>query len=149
MYATIEQAESYIKQYYSSTNSLRKAWDGLSAEDKQVALNRAERAIDSLPLRGCPLESGKAFPRTPFPAASLRQAQIATVELALAGLDEEASERLSLRRQGVKSYKIGDLSETFGDSTEGISGASHTLSIVSPYLKDWLGGGYPICSART
>lgn len=148
MYATVDQADEYIKQYYSSTSPLRSAWEDLSKEDKQVLLNRAEQSIDGLPLKGRPLESGKAFPRTPSQDISMRQAMIATVELALASLDSEASERLKLRRQGVKSYKIGDLSETFEDSTVGLNGTSYTLSIVSSYLSDWLGGGYEICPTR-
>ena len=143
MYATIAEANEYVKSFYSSTNSLRVLWEGLSEEDKQVLLNRAEQAIDSLPLKGCALGSGKAFPRTPFQETSLERAKIATIELALQRQDEEAEERYKLQRQGVKSYKIGDLSETFGNTTGTTS--SIVLSIVRPYLSEWLGGGYRIC----
>ena len=149
MYATVAQAKEYIEQYYSSTDPLRKAWEELSEQDQLVLLNRAEQSIDGLPLRGCPLVKGKAFPRTPFQETSLQSAKIATIELALSSLNVEASERLSLRRQGVKSYKIGDLSETFVDSNAGVSTAVYALLIVSPYLADWLGGGYRICPTQT
>ena len=149
MYITVTQADEYVRQYYSSTNSLRIAWDSLDSEDKLALLNKAEQSIDGLPLRGCPLVSGKAFPRAPFQEISLQRAATATVELALAGLDSETSERLKLRRQGVKSYKIGDLSETFSDSASGADMVSSTLAVVSPFLGDWLGGGYEICPTRT
>ena len=148
MYATIDQADQYIESYYSSTSPVRLAWEELFDDDKLVLLNRAEQVIDSLPLRGCALESGKAFPRTPFRDISLEKAKIATIELALHSLDEEASERRKLRLQGVKSYKLGDLSETFTDSTKGLSRVDDALSVVSVYLSEWLGGGYKICPTR-
>lgn len=147
MYATVSQANEYVEQYYSSTNPLRVAWEGLDDADRLVLLNRAEQTIDSLPLKGRPLERDKAFPRAPFREASLKKAAAATIELALSSLDSETSERLSLRRQGVKSYKLGDLSETFTDSSAETN-TSHALSIVSPYLSDWLGGGYKICPTQ-
>lgn len=146
MYAAIADANEYVRNYYSSTNPLRAAWESLSDEDKQVLLNRAEQAIDSLPLRGCPLESGKAFPRTPLQETSMERARIAAIELALQSQDQEAEERYRLQSQGVKSYKIGDLSETFKDSSAGTT--SRILAIVSTYLGDWLSGGYEICPTR-
>lgn len=148
MYATIDQADQYIESYYSSTSPVRLAWEDLFDEDKSVLLNRAEQTIDSLPLKGCPLERGKAFPRTPFQDTSLEKAKIATIELALHSLDEEASERRRLRLQGVKSYKLGDLSETFADSSAGLSRVDDALAVVSIYLGEWLGGGYKICPTR-
>lgn len=148
MYATIVEANEYVKNYYSSTNPLRAIWESLSDEDKQVLLNRAEQAIDSLPLKGCPLEGGKAFPRSPFQETSMEKARVATIELALQSQDQEAEERRRLQRQGVKSYKIGDLSETFKDTSGSASSASFAMSVVSAYLGDWLGGGYRICPTR-
>lgn len=151
MYATVEQANAYISSFYSSTDSLRLAWEALSDADKRVLLNRAEQQIDLLPLKGKPIEKDKAFPRKPNEEYSLKQAQVATIELAVQQFNEESKSRYELQAQGVKSYKIGDLSETFGNS----AGASqysgideYTFSIVYPYLKDWLGGGYEICPTR-
>lgn len=141
-YTTIEQADAYVSSYYSSTDSLREAWDDLDNEDKQVYLNVAERVIDQLPLKGLPLVVGKAFPREPMSEQSLVAAAQAVAELAIQQLNQEGIERASLQSQGVKSYKIGDLSETFKD---GISVNDRHLSIVFPFLSDWLGGGYTIC----
>lgn len=148
MYATVEQADEYVEQYYTSTDPLRLAWEDLFDEDKQVLLNRAEQAIDSLPLKGYPLESGKAFPRAPFQESSVESAKIATIELALQGQDREAADRRKLQRQGVRSYKIGDLSETFSDTSGGGSDEAFVLSIVSKYLHNWLNGGFSICPTR-
>lgn len=141
MYATVAQANEYIEAYYGSTDPLRLQWSELSEEDRLVRLTRAEQLIDLLPLNGYPSVQGKAFPREPFKKESLEKAKIATIELAIQTLDETAAERYSLQKQGVKSYKIGDLSETFKDGASG-SKSSIVLSIVAPYLQKWLGGGY-------
>ena len=146
MYATVEQANAYVQNFYSSADSLRLTWEALSDSDKQVSLNRAEQVIDMLPFNGKPEHKNKAFPRKPNEEYSLKQVQIATIELAVQQLNSEAKERFELQSQGVKSYKIGDLSETFGSDASSHSGIDeYTFSIVYPYLKDWLGGGYIIC----
>lgn len=148
MYATVEQANAYIKDYYASTDSIRTQWEALTEEDKRVMLNRASQVVDLLPYKGRPVHPGKAFPRKPNEEYSLQMAMTATIELAAQQFNTEAKERFELQSQGVKSYKIGDLSETFGNS-QGASGYSgideYSFSIVFPYLKDWLGGGYEIC----
>ena len=152
MYATVEQANTYIHSYYSSKDPLRISWDALSSEDKQVLLNRAEQSIDLLPFTGRPEHKDRVFPRHPNPEKSLIQVRIATIELSIHSLDEEFKSRYELQQQGVKSYKLGDLSETFGDAqgTTGYAGLdSFVYSIVFPYLKDYLGGGYDICPTRT
>lgn len=151
MYATVEQANEYISSNYTSTDSIRVQWEALSASDKQVMLNRSEQAIDLLPFTGKPIDKHKAFPRKPDEEYSLEQVRLATIELAAQQLNSESKERYELQSQGVKSYKIGDLSETFGKA-EGAAGYSgvdaYVYSIVFPFLKDWLGGGYDICPTR-
>lgn len=149
MYATLEQANAYVASYYSSTNNIRIAWDALSDEDKQIMLNRSEQIIDLLPFNGKPVDKEKAFPRCPDPELSLKRVQTATIELALQiNGDAETQERLNLRAQGVKSYKIGDLSETFGDTNVEDYIIQFATDVVSPFLRNWLGGGYRICPTR-
>lgn len=151
MYATIEQANTYVASYYSSTNNIRIAWEALSEEDKQVVLNRAEQVIDLLPFNGRPVDPKQinAFPRHPNPELSLERVRIATIELALqTNGDTEAQDRLNLRAQGVKSYKIGDLSETFKDTSSEDYLIQFALDVVNPFLRNWLGGGYRICPTR-
>lgn len=151
MYATIEQANTYVASYYSSTNNIRIAWEALSEGDKQIALNRAEQVIDLLPFNGKPVDpkSSKAFPRHPHPELSLERVKTATIELALQqNGDTETQDRLNLRAQGVKSYKIGDLSETFKDTSSEDYIIQFALDVVNPFLRNWLGGGYRICPTR-
>ena len=149
MYATLERANAYMQEYYASTDPIRTSWEALTDEDKQVLLNRAELMIDQLPLRGKATNPPKAFPRKPNEEYSLQLAQIATIELAAQYQDEVMRGRLSLKAQGVKSYKIGDLSETFGSGYEYSGVDKFTYDIVFPFLKDWLGGGYRICPTQT
>ena len=149
MYATLEQANAYVASYYSSTNEIRVAWDALDDDDKKITLNRAEQIIDLLPFNGRPVDKEKAFPRYPEPELSLKRVQTATIELALQlNGDAETQERLNLRAQGVKSYKIGDLSETFGDSNVDDYLIQFAVGVVLPFLRNWLGGGYKICTTR-
>lgn len=145
MYATIAQAKSYVEAYYSSTNPLRLLWEALSDGDKNVLLNRAEQTIDSLPLLGTPLAAPKGFPREPNSTTCMENAKSATIELAIQSLDEEASSRHALQRQGVHSYRIGDLSETFTDGKMSVGIDQRILSIVFSHLQTWLSGGYKVC----
>lgn len=150
MYSTIEQANVYISNYYGSTDTIRTSWEALSDEDKQVYLNKAEQIIDQLLLKGRPLVPGKAFPRDPDSEVSLLKAQEATIELAVQTQGNiEAKERYNLQKQGVSSYKIGDLSESFKGNGSDLMGVDKfALSIVYPFLKDWLSGGYKICGTQ-
>ena len=148
-YATIEQANAYVQSYYGSTDDIRVQWEALSTEDKQVLLNRAEQIIDLLPFIGKSTSGIKAFPREPNEELSLARVQIATIELAVqTHYNIEFQERLALQKQGIKSYKIGDLSETFKDINYENYVDQFVLDVVSPYLRDWLGGGYKICPTR-
>lgn len=149
MYATVVQANEYVQNYYSSGSSLRLAWEALNGDDRLVSLNRAEQTIDRLPFTGRPTIDNKAFPRYPDKEIPVEVTQ-ATIELAVQSLDGEAKDRYELRRQGVRSYTIGDLSESFTDIAVAAPGIdAYAYSIVFPFLRKWLGGGYEICPART
>ena len=148
MYVSIEEAKEYIESYYGSTDFLRIKWTALSDPDKLVCLNRAEQIIDGLPFTGCPVSADKAFPRTPFEDICMAQVRIATVELAVQSLDIQTATRYNLQKQGVRSFRIGDLSESFSGKNGGTGVNAQALSIVFPYLQKWLGGGYRICPTR-
>ena len=149
MYATVVQANEYVQNYYSSGDSIRLAWEALSEPDKLVFLNRAEQTIDQLPITGRPVVENKAFPRYPDTEIPVEVTN-ATIELAVQSINSEAKERYELQRQGVRSYSIGDLSETFSNSVVASSGVdAYAYSIVFPFLRKWLGGGYEICPTRT
>ena len=149
MYATVVQANEYVQNYYSSGDSMRLAWEALNENDKLVSLNRAEQTVDHLPFTGRPIVENKAFPRYPDTEVPV-EVMHATIELAVQTLNTEAKDRYEMRRQGVRSYKIGDLSESFSDAAVAASGVdAYAYSIVFPFLRNWLGGGYEICPTRT
>lgn len=147
-YATVAETTTYVRSYYSSTDAIRIAWEELSEGDKQVMLNKAAQIIDFLPLKGKPVHANKAFPRYPHKDEIPEVVKIANMELALQSQNSEAKERYELRHQGVQSYKIGDLSENFGSSGIDTGVDEFAFSIVYPFLRDWLGGGYRICPTR-
>lgn len=153
-YVTVAYADEYVNKHFLYTDPESEGWLSLGEEDKSVLLLRSFEAIDMLPFSGRTMHVGqtKAFPRFPYDIIpdAIKAAQ---VENAVALLDTQASDDSkfyeSLRRNGVKSYSIGSLSESIGD----ISGsAAYQTGVVSPkaarLLQPYLGGGYTIRRAR-
>lgn len=150
-YITAADAATYLGKYHLSSESEMAAWAALSGEDKDVLLRKAAQRIDIQPLAGVRAQSTQSmeFPRAIFThyasniqiqasvPATIGQAQ---AEIALSmTLDGGESERIKLQREGVKSYSIGHLSETFG----GVSRDPLPLEaqrLLAPYI----GGGFEI-----
>ena len=154
-YVTVEEANNYIKLNYTSSESLRITWEGLASEDKQVLLNRAAAAIDSLPLPGRKTypDQENAFPRYPSKEVP-EDVKAAQIEIALTSSDEQQNEDAKLYQKmwayGVNSYRIGNLSESIGTAS-GNAGFTTTLlqsGVVSTkaqnLLSRFLGGGFCI-----
>lgn len=157
MYNTIAMADSYIEAHYTSTSPERIRWAALSSEDKTVCLNNAFAAIEALPFRGRKAVIGQetAFPRLPYQYGHTEEGApqnvlAAEAELALWLSDEKkqntSKKRKELQEDGVKSYSIGDLSETYVDtSASSIKNSAQkcvkAMELLSPYLT----GGYDVC----
>lgn len=154
-YITTAEADEYIAGHYRSNNKDRKRWCDLSAEDKEVLLRQACAELDRLQWQGRKAIAGQAlaFPRLPFQYGKtselaptrIKQAQ---AELALWLSDEtqeaQATQRADLQAQGVTSFSLGDLSESYkqGGITALLALASPKVAaLVTPYLS----GGYEIC----
>lgn len=154
-YISREYADEYISSRYRSNSKDRKRWEELSEEDKEILLISACDGLESLQWQGRTATKGQAmaFPRLPFQygktdeIAPLRVKQ-AQAELALWLSDDTRQSKLSKRQelqsQGVESFSIGDLSESYG---EGVGEKSAPLlclkvkNLISPYLN----GGVDIC----
>lgn len=150
MYSTIEYADSYIATHYSSKSAARRRWEALSDDEKTVFLTNAFEAIEVLPFRGRKAADGQntAFPRLPYQygrteEGAPQRVKSAEIELALRLSDEskrESSEkRAQLIADGVKSLSVGDLSESYGDSsavpqTFSASSCKKAMELLSPYL---------------
>lgn len=155
-YITIEQMNQYVKSYYPSTDSLRIQWEAMSEEDQEVYVRRAFEQINSLPFTGRPKNPNQAlpFPRVNFTSADLLKVQNAQAEQAITLTDtvavNEFNERIRLRRAGVSSYRIGDLSETFNGKMPSESNTTFFGLSERAYknLSKWLKGGYAICTPK-
>jgi hypothetical protein len=153
-YISLTDAALYLSNYYTSTDAKYTAWSALSDSDCEVLLRQALQIIDRQPFTGVKAFSTQtlAFPRamhsdwmyalnyidqntglysqTAVPDA----VKYAQCEIAIT-LAEGKSTRMDLQQQGVKSYSIGNLSETFGafGATNRIPSAK-AAALLKPYL---------------
>lgn len=148
-YVTLAEADLYATSIYPETK-----WGSLAAEERELRLVLACEQLEALPFVGRKRRNGQplAFPRHPESTvpSSIKTAQM---ELALLPLREDAAstqadaaQRVSLQRQGVTSFSLGDLSESYGASA-GLSADFPFLldAKISGLLRRFLSGGYPVC----
>lgn len=145
-YITLEDAKHYIQTRYLVTDSLRIMWEAADDESLEILLRRSYNQINHLPFTNSPLNKLSVVQH-------LQNLQYAQVELVLSYLDRATNEELEQRRilqsAGVTSYTIGDLSETFGSATTSLSHSNYFGIGLNAYtyLKEYLTGGYNICTS--
>lgn len=170
-YITVAEADAYVQENYLSSSTEYQQWQALSEEDKEVLLRRGASLIDGLPLRGIKASKDQkmAFPRILPPhldrfdgcfalhptEKDLVVPQEVKDSQALQAMDFlssaetlDVATRARLARQGVKSFKIGDLSETLDGGSSAATYLYTTQEValgVSQKLNAWLGGGYEVC----
>lgn len=135
-YCTIEYADEYFKNRLHA-----ESWSGADSETKEKALRQATRSIDRMPLRGrkTDLHQPLAFPR--YPDTEIPEAvKEACCEEALAILESGNSQRRKLQREGVQSFTLGNMSETY------IAGAGRGMlsQEAKELLRPWLIGAVMI-----
>ena len=134
-YISVTDATTYISQNYTSGSTQVTGWTALSSGDKEVRLRQAMAVLESLPVQGMKVTSNQTlqFPRilhTMIPLSYNFATQVdpyyfvqgevpnavkyAQVELALELMDGKNSDRVEMQRQGVKSFSLGQLSESYG-----------------------------------
>ena len=135
-YLTVQEANERISAFLPSTDALRAAWEALSDEDKQSCIFRATARIDTLPYTGAPAcaKQDGAFPRWGESELS-EEVKTAVALEACACCDAEADIRATLQAQGVKSFSVGSLSESYKVSSGG-GGLYHPTAqqLLSKYL---------------
>ena len=156
-YVTVEEANTYIKEHYMSTDAARIRWDALTDGDKAVLLRTSFEAIELLPFSGHKSykDQTTAFPR--YPDTAVPPAVVAAqVENALASSDssgvEEDQSYAKMRAWGIQSYSIGNLSETLGAGGSSAVAAAVDACIqagiisvkAQQFLTPFLRGGYRI-----
>jgi len=142
-YVTVEEADAYFVNTLQSEE-----WNKFDTSVKEKALITATRQIDRLPFssRKLDLYQNLEFPRVdsalPFTDGIPQAVVYAVCEQALFLL-QGGSKRQELQQQGVKSYSLGDLSETF---SENLTDAQKTICPEAlSYLRKFLLGSVAIC----
>lgn len=153
-YVSVAYADDYVAKHFLSTDELRKTWENLLEEDKEVLLRRSFEAIESLPFTGHKTEKNQpnAFPRCPEKEVpeNVKGAQVENaVTLSDTSATEDAAFYEKLWQFGVESYSIGNLSERTSEGAWGRgSGSSLSSGIISAkairMLQPYVTGGYTI-----
>ena len=117
------------------------SWGETSDADKEKALKQATREIDRQPLTGRKATDTQAlaFPR--YPDAEIPEAvKEACCEVALALLERGNSQRRKLQQEGVQSFTLGNMSETYAAG----AGKGLLSQEAKELLKPWLLGAVMI-----
>ena len=143
---TIEVGEnSYIDidgaDEYFAGRLHAESWSGADSETKEKALKQATKEIDRQLLRGRKTnpEQELAFPR--YPDTEVPEAvKEACCEVALALLERGNNQRRKLQQEGVQSFTLGNMSETYA------AGAGRGLlsQEAKELLRPWLIGAVNI-----
>ena len=132
-YCTTEYANEYF-----SGRLHAESWGQADNETKEKALQQATRAIDRQHLNGRKATDTQelAFPR--YPDTEIPEAvKEACCEEALAMLERGNGQRRKLQQEGVQSFALGNMSETY------VAGAGKGLlsQEAKELLRPWLLGG--------
>lgn len=130
MYVNLDEANEYF-----STRLNVDAWASASDADKEKALIMATKAIDRQPLKGQKTDPSQllAFPR--YPDTEIPEAvKEACCEEALALLERGNSQRRKLQQEGVQSFSLGNMSETYAPG----AGRGLLSQEVKELLRPWL-----------
>lgn len=157
-YVSVSQATKYIETVYGDDSAAYSYWDDLETSAKEMLLTKSLMQLEALPYTGRRLYKNQAleFPRTmgnqldssdDIAAEIPRYMQFAQIDNAVAMFNiaenSESKQRANLQRNGVKSFSLGEFSETYADSSSMLLYDVADQNVVS-YLKQWLSGGYKI-----
>lgn len=145
-YLTVVEADDYFE-----TRLYSEAWAALTDVDKEKALYMATRKIESLPIAGSKVSTDQTlqFPRRIYSwsqGAMVDEVEVsqevkdAVCEEALSIITtfKTASKRAEMQAQGVKSFSIDGVSETFAGGSRGDRLISR---IAEQLLTPYIGGG--------
>ena len=132
-YCTIEYADEYFAGRLHA-----ESWGETSDADKEKALRQATKEIDRQLLKGRKATDAQelAFPR--YPDNEVPEAvKEACCEEALAILENGNSQRRKLQQEGVQSFSLGNMSETYAAG----AGKGLLSQEAKELLQPWLLGG--------
>ena len=132
-YCTTEYADEYFAGRLHAER-----WGETSDADKEKALRQATKEIVRQPLTGRKTTDTQelAFPR--YPDEEVPEAvKEACCEIALALLERGNSQRRKLQQEGVQSFTLGNMSETYAAG----AGKGLLSQEAKELLQPWLLGG--------
>ena len=135
-YCTIEYADEYFNNRLHA-----ESWGQADDETKEKALRQATKEIDRQLLKGRKATDTQelAFPR--YPDEEVPEAvKEACCEEALAILERGNSQRRRLQQEGVQSFTLGNMSETYAPG----AGRGLLSQEAKELLRPWLLGGVNI-----
>jgi len=135
-YIDIEGADEYFAGRLHAER-----WGETSDADKEKALRQATKEIDRQLLKGRKATDTQelAFPR--YPDTEIPEAvKEACCEIALALLERGNSQRRKLQQEGVQSFTLGNMSETYAPG----AGRGLLSQEAKELLRPWLLGGVNI-----
>lgn len=140
-YVSLEEADTY-----ASSSPLGQRWSSLDPGQREQLLVAACEGLERQAYPGKSLEDqALTFPRLPNTSVP-REVKAAQVEQALYLMDPgtraEWVQRQELQAQGVASFSLGDLSESYQG---GYSGPGELCLEARLRLKRYLGGGVGMC----
>lgn len=157
-YVTVDEATEFITNFYTETDPAYQRWTELSEKGKEIYLRKGFYQIERLPFIGCKKDPAQAtqFPRC-FQNEVPVEVKYAQVAQAVGDSDEsaagDAAYRLNLQRQGVSSFTIGKLSESYGGDrntsvSAGSAGAGLAGSFINAeamvWIQQYIEGSFPI-----
>jgi len=172
-YISLADANTYMSANYISTSTEYTTWDALSDGDKEIYLKNATKRIDRQILRGIKAVDTQTleFPRAlkschRYPDLNITGVNVGRYdnyvvesevtqrvkdaqceEALIMSVDgTTASKRLELQRQGVKSFTLGDLTETYGAGTNSNANSTKLASLTArELLKYYVAGSVRTC----
>jgi hypothetical protein len=135
-YIDIEGANEYFENRLHA-----ESWGQADDETKEKALRQATKAIDRQPLKGRKTDPSQplVFPRYPDTEIPTTVKE-ACCEEALAILESGNSQRRKLQQEGVQSFTLGNMSETYVAS----AGRGLLSQEAKELLRPWLIGAVNI-----
>lgn len=137
-YITQADADSYFGGRLYST-----AWTNAATGERDQALVMATKAIDRLALRGSKADSSQPlqFPRCYVNTSGTFTCEDAVPQIiadavceeALALLGYDSTNRVYREAEGLKSKRVGDISEEYGPGRSGLI-SPDARALVRPYL---------------
>lgn len=115
-YVTLEEANSYISSSFLSSDEKRKAWEGLSDDDKKVLLRQSLYDIESLNFYGKKTDPCQPYK---FPRNGNNEVpdnvKFAQILGAILKLDTDST--YDLIEKGITSERVGNVSYTYSSNS--------------------------------